>query len=176
MGEIRKESAPFTGYEYMELNAAGERAAFYLDCYQCFGWKADERVDDHRGRGPLVLRRERKLVNKAELTRLQRHFESCVNEIRMLERSKTANAAAWAVGVGLVGTAFMAGATFAAVHVPPLWGLTVLLGLPAFAGWVLPWFLYQKLVARRSAAVAGLIEGKYGEIDEICRQGSELLR
>lgn len=174
MGEIRKESAPFIGYEYKEISAAGERAAFYLDCYESFGWTADERLQ--RGgpasRGKLVLKRERKIVNKMELTRLQRHFEACMDEIRALERSKTSGATVWAIVVGLIGTAFLAGATFAAVHVPPRYGLCAVLAVPGFAGWALPWFLYQKIAARRSKIVAELVEQKY---DEICGQGNKLL-
>lgn len=174
MGEIRKESTQFTGYEYKELSAAGERAAFYLDCYESFGWQADERLES-AARGRLLLKRERKLVNKMELTRLQRHFEACMDEIRALERSKTSAATMWAIVVGLIGTAFLAGATFAAVHVPPRYVLCAILAIPGFAGWVLPWFVYQRLAARRSKIVAELVEQKYNEIYELCEQGNKLL-
>ena len=109
----------FVGNDYKEISASGERASFCLDCYQNFGWLPDERTQETRG--AIVLRRERKIVNKVELTRLQRHFEACMDEITALEKSKTTNAAAAALCVWVVGTAFMAGATFAAVHVPPLW-------------------------------------------------------
>ena len=175
MGEIRKESTQFTGYEYKELNAAGERAAFYLDCYESFGWQADERLGEGGAKGRLLLKRERKTVNKMELTRLQRHFEACMDEIRALEKSKTSSATIWAIVVGLIGTAFLAGATFAAVHEPPLYVLCAILALPGFTGWALPYFLYQKLAAKRSKVVAELVEQKYDEIYELCEQGNKLL-
>ena len=38
------------------------------------------------------MRRDRKIVNKAELTRLQREFESCVGQLLSLEHSKTSAA------------------------------------------------------------------------------------
>lgn len=44
-------------------------------------------------------------MNKAELTRFQRRFEACLDEIRALERSRTSAAAMWATVVGLIGTA-----------------------------------------------------------------------
>lgn len=177
MGEIRKESGPFIGYEYKEISATGERAAFYLDCYESFGWAPDERSQGSgpASRGRLVLKRERKIMNKMELTRLQRHFEACMDEIRALEKSKTTNATIWAIVVGLIGTAFMAGATFAAVHVPPLYGLCAVLAVPGFTGWTAPYFLYQKLAAKRSKIVAELVEQKYDEIYELCGQGNRLL-
>lgn len=175
MGDIRKESAQFTGYEYKELSAAGERAAFYLDCYESFGWQPDGRLGESGTKGRLLLKRERKLVNKMELTRLQRHFEACMDEIRALERSRTSAATMWALVVGLIGTAFLAGATFAVTHEPPLYMLCAILALPGFAGWTIPYFLYQRLAAKRSKVVAELVERKYDEIYELCEQGNDLL-
>ena len=177
MSEIRKGGGQFVGYEYKEIAAGGERAAFYLDCYESFGWVLDERTQEAvpTSKGRLLLKRERKIMNKAELTRLQRHFESCMDEIRALERSKTSSATIWAIAAGLVGTVFMAGATFAAVHAPPLYMLCTVLAVPGFIGWALPYFLYKRLAAKRSKVVAGLVEQKYDEIYEICGQGNKLL-
>lgn len=171
--DTRRNSTPFIGYEYKEIAARGEQASFYLDCYQSFGWIPDERTQTAKGK--LVLKRERKIVNKVELTRLQRHFESCMDEIKALEKSKTANASIWALVVGLIGTAFMAGSTFAVVHEPPMVILTILLAIPGFIGWVLPCFIYQRLAARRAVVVAELVEQKYDEIYEICERGNQLL-
>ena len=61
----------------------------------------------------MHLRRERKIINKMELTRLQRNMEACVASIDELERSVTSGATLYAVLLGLVGTAFLAMATFA---------------------------------------------------------------
>lgn len=174
MGEIQKSGAGYVGYEYMEIDAAGERAAFCRDCYECFGWTPEERpVPSARDR--LLLKRERRLVNKVELTRLQRHFEACMEEIRALEQSRFSGATAAALCVALVGTAFVAGAVWAAVHEPPLLLPCVLLAVLGLAGWILPLFLFRWLAARRAATVAKLVEQKYDEIDTICEQGSRLL-
>ena len=173
MSEIKKDSRDYIGYEYKELTASGERASFYLDCYQNFGWTPDERTGN--GKGKLVLKRDRKIVNKVELTRLQRHFEACMDEIAALEHSKTAAATIAALVIGLIGTAFLAGATFAAVHEPPLWGLMVILAVPGFVGWLLPLFVYREMSARRAKTVTELVERKYDEIYEICEQGNKLL-
>lgn len=177
MSEIRKGGGQFMGYDYKEIAADGERAAFCLDCYENFGWVLDERTqeDGSVGKGKFLLKRERKIVNKMELTRLQRHFEACMDEIKVLEKSKTANATLWAIVVGLIGTALLAGATFAVTHEPPLYVLCAILAVPGFAGWTIPYFLYQKLAAKRSKIVAELVEQKYDEIYEICEQGNKLL-
>ena len=177
MGEIRKDGARFVGYEYKEITASGEQAAFYLDCYESFGWTQDERTQESvpTAKGKLVLKRERKIINKVELTRLQRHFEACLDEITALEKSKTANATVAALVIALIGCAFLAGSVFAVTHEPPLIILCVLLAVPGFTGWILPYFIYRKLCAKRAKVVEELVERKYDEIYEICEQGNKLL-
>ena len=103
-----------------------------------------------------------------ELTRLQRNFEACMNEIETLERSKTANARIASLTAGVLGTAFMAGSTFAVVASPPIIWLCILLAVPGFSGWIAPYFLYKKLVQKRTAKVVPLIEAIYDEIYDLC--------
>lgn len=70
----RKKENPFVGYEYKEVAVPGEQASMYLDCYENFGWEPDGSMAPVRGPGPVRLRlkRDRKIMNKMELTRLQR--------------------------------------------------------------------------------------------------------
>lgn len=173
MSETKQNGEKFLGYDYKEITAAGEQAAFRLDCYQSFGWEPDDRPPAAKGK--LLLRRPRKIMNKAELTRLQRHFEACLAEIAALERSKTSGATMAALCVALTGCVFMAGSVFAVTHEPPLVILTILLALPGFVGWILPYFLYRKLTDRRCKVVTELMEQKYDEIYEICEKGNSLL-
>lgn len=178
MSDLREEGVSFVGYEYKEIPASGERASFCLDGYQSFGWVPDERTSEQGspGKGKLVLRRDRKLVNRTELTRLQRHFDACLRELDELERSRTANASLCAILVGLLGTGFLAGATFAVTGPVPNIPMCVGLSIPGFLGWILPWFLYRAMVRRRSRVVDELMERKYDEIDEVCQKGHDLLQ
>lgn len=177
MNEIRENGGSFVGYEYKEIRTAGVNVSLYLDCYRNFGWTVDDRTpgEAFRGRGILILKRDRRIANRMELTRLQRHFEACLEELKALERSKTSGATACSIAVGLAGTCFMAGATFASVRVPPLIPLAVLLAVPGFIGWILPVFLYRQMVRRRTGIVARLKERKYDEIYEICEKGYKLM-
>ena len=120
-------------YEYKEVHTDGSKASFFLDGYENFGWQADENMmDDQRDRFVektepssqdkivLHLKRDRKIINKAELTRLQRHFEACAAELDVLEKEKTSRALIFALTLGLIGTAFIAGSVFAVTAQPPL--------------------------------------------------------
>ena len=127
------------------------------------------------GQTTIRMKRDRKIVNKMELTRLQRHFEACVREIEALEKSKTSAATVWALVVGIIGTAFMAGSTFAVTHEPPLIPLCILLAVPGFLGWILPYFLYRRIAAGQARKLQPVIEAKEEEIYQICEKGHSLL-
>ena len=176
----------YIGYDYKEIIANKKQASFLLDSYKNFGWDLDRnftsdgidiKANVHSTHGDirLQLKRDRNIINKMELTRLQRNFESCVNEIKKLENSKTAGATMYAMSVGIVGTIFMAGSVFAVTAAPPKILLCILLAIPAFILWILPVFIYKKKVQQRTELVGNLIEMKYNEIHELCEKGRRLL-
>lgn len=167
----------FTVYEYKEVTVRSDKASLYLDCYESFGWQQDENFppQEEKDRVTLRLKRDRKLVNRAELTRLQRKFEASMEEIISLEQSKTSAATIWALVIALLGTAFMAGSVFAVVAEPPKIVLSILLAIPAFAGWIAPVFVYRKVRDQKTRQVNPFIEEKIEEIYGMCEKGQSLL-
>lgn len=172
-----KEQRDFTSYEYKEMHVKAEQASFCLDCYENFGWQQDDNFSPQENGGivTLKLKRNRKIVNKVELTRLQRNFEADMDEISSLENSKTTQAIIASLTIGIIGTAFMAGSVFAVTAEPPVIWLCILLAIPAFAGWIFPYFVYKKLKEIKTKKVTPYIEEKYEEIYEICEKGHSLL-
>lgn len=183
MEASEKQQKHFIGYEYKEITADSSRISFLIDGYENFGWEIDGNVQECVGspntaskqRAVVHLRRNRKIVNKAELTRLQRNFEACINEIDMLEKAKTSAATMYAIILGIFGTAFIAGSTFAVTAQPSQYILCILLAIPGFLGWIAPYFLYKKKVQKQTQKLTPLIEEKYDEIYEICEKGSKLI-
>lgn len=175
MEDTGRQRKNFVGYEYKEIIAESSRISFLLDGYECFGWELDENNPSYPKKEVLHLKRNRKIINKMELTRLQRNFEACVKEIETLERSKTSAATIYALVAGIIGTAFMAGSVFAVTAQPSHIILSIFLAIPAFAGWIIPYFLYRRVVRERTEKFTPLIEQKYDEIYEICEKGNKLL-
>lgn len=183
MSDIIKDSHSFVGYEYKEVITNKEKISFLIDSYKNFGWVVDDNLSSEissnlpnsRANVVLRLKRDRKIINKMELTRLQRNFEFCIKEIDRLEKSKTSKATMYALIVGIIGTAFMAGSVFAVTATPPMIVLCIILAIPAFAGWILPYFIYKNVVRKRTEKVTALIEEKQDEVYEICEKGSKLL-
>lgn len=178
-----KEKRNYIGYEYKEIPSDGQFVSLLLDGYENFGWEINDSLPDGSAAGKIGggqktvirLKRDRKILNKAELTRLQRNFEACVSQIQELEQRKASAATAYAIILGVIGTAFMAGSTFAVTAQPPHYILCTLLAIPGFLGWIFPYFLYKKVAEKRTEKIIPLIEEKYDEIYEICEKGNKLL-
>ena len=64
------------------------------------------------------------------------------------------------LSVGMAGTVFMAGSVFWIVAPQPHILLCIILAIPAFAGWIAPYFLYRTIKAKKTKAVSPYIEKK----------------
>jgi len=171
----------YVGYEYKDVTVKRELETLYADNYGNFGWELQNAsfpsmVGVTRGLFEVTMKfkRNRKIRNKAELTRLQRQFDSLAGEIVSLERSKTIGAATAAYVIGVIGTAFMAGSVFA--FLGGLVALCIILAVPAFAGWVVPYFCYLKIQKNTVAKVDPVIDQKHDEIYGVCEKANNLLK
>lgn len=171
------ETRNFIGYEYKDVTVENEMESLYADGYENFGWQLDERSGVIPGISytTLKFKRDRKTLNKAELTRLQRQFDACVSEITALEKSKTSSAMIISLVIGVIGCAFMAGSVFAITAAAPAVILCAILAVPGFICWALPYFVYKSQVVKRGKKVTPLIEAKYDEIYETCEKANNLM-
>lgn len=169
----------YIGYEYKEVLIRGkDKISLYIDGYRNFGWNLDENRNklNEKEKNIIYLKRDRMIINKVEITRLQRHFEDCLKQIDELERSKTAKARLVSVIICILGTIFITAATFATVNSPPIIWLSIILAIPGFVGWITPYFVYKNILKKRNEVIEPLINDKYEEIYTICEKGNRLLR
>ena len=148
-----------------------------MDGYASFGWKPDENLPNEKSGGKITLhfKRSRIILNKTELTRLQRHYEACMQEISVMEASKSTIPTIVSLSCGLLGCAFVAGSVFAVTAGTPVIWLTVVLGIPGFALWGAAYFGYKWSKCHRSEKVVPLIDAKYDEAYAVCEKAQQLL-
>ena len=169
------EKNEFIGYEYKEVLVSRDMEALYADSFPSFGWQLENADAGLTSTSvSMKFKRNRKIKNKAELTRLQREFESHVDELRKLENSKDLISSAVAYGVGIVGTAFMAGSVFAITATPSQVVLCIVLAIPGFIGWILPYFLFKGIRKNKSEKISPLIELEYDMIYGVCDKATRL--
>lgn len=176
MSETTKNENGFVGYEYQKVSVkSNEAKKLYIDNYKNFGWEFDGYdLSIHEGlKITMKFKRDRRILNKAELTRLQRQFDSGVKQIEKLEFSKAISASIIAYGIGVVGAGFTVGAVFA--FIASMTVLGIILAIPALVGWILPYFLYNRTLQTKTEKIAPLIEQQYDEIYEVCEKGNRLI-
>lgn len=162
-------------YEYKNVTIRKDLANLYIDNYKNFGWETEDARYSLTEIGDVSIkfRRDRKIQNKVELTRLQNQFDACVQEIQKLEKSKTKGPAATAMVIGTVGVVLMGGAVFTAVAGKVAAG--VVMAVPGFAAWAAPYGVYNKQTKTKSEKVTPLIDEKYDELYNICEKAHALL-
>lgn len=175
MSEFTKNVDGFIGYEYKDVTVKRSMESVYIDGYTNFGWTLEGTASPIQSFKSITMKfkRDRKIRNKAELSRLQRQFDSCVTEIERLDFSKALVASTVAYAIGLVGTALMAGSVFA--YLAGMLPLSIILAIPAFVGWVIPYFCYLSIRRKKTAHVTPLIDQKYDEIYEVCEKANGLV-
>lgn len=164
-------------FDYLKVTVEEDLCSQYMDGYASFGWKPDENLPNEKSGSKVTLhfKRSRSILNKTELTRLQRHYEACMREIAALEASKSSVPTIVSLSCGLLGCAFMAGSVFSVTAAAPVIWLTVLLGIPGLALWGAAYFGYREARRRRTEKVAPLIEAKYDEAYAVCEKAQQLL-
>lgn len=165
----------FVGFEYQDVTVKRALASVYANGYENFGRKMEGTSNSATKVDAIIMKfkRDRKIANKAQLTRLQRQFDAYVSEILSLDFSKHAKASAVAYAIGLVGTAFMAGSVFAVSA--NMTALCIVLAVPAFIGWILTYLCYRTISRKKTDAITPLIDKKYDEIYSVCEKANALL-
>ena len=143
--------------------------------FESFDYTKVTVAENQMSKVTIHLKRSRAVLNKMELTRLQRHFEACMSEIAALENSTESFAMIAALTSGISGCAFIAGSVFAVTAAKPIIWLMILLAIPGFFLWGIAYPLYKNVKKWREEKVKPLIEAKLDEAEKVCEKGHALL-
>ena len=154
MTETSTHSGSATGsfaYEYTTIRVDRDLEPLYKDAYSNFGWVVE-------GYGPslpnvtmetIKLKRDRRIKNRPMVLELQRQCESALTSIASLEKAKTTTAMAWSLGLGILGSALLAGAVFAINA--DLIVLSIPLGALGLVGWAAGYLAHNRVKASKTA-------------------------
>lgn len=175
MSEITRNESNFIGYEYKDITVKRKMESVYTDGYNNFGWALEGTSTSVQNVGSVTIKfkRDRKIRNKVELTRLQRQFDAAVAEIETLESSKVIGASVVAYVIGVIGTSFMAGSVFA--NQADIFAAFYNSSSPRFRRLDHPIFSLQQYQQEKTNKVAPLIDQKFDKIYEVCEKANALL-
>lgn len=165
----------YVAYEYTTVRADRDLESLYTDAYRNFGWTVDgrEAVLPHAPTVTLRLKRDRRIKDRTKVRELQDECEQALASIARLERSKTSAATGWALGIGLVGCVFLAGAIFAIDA--ERWILGIPLGVVGLVGWAAGYLAFGRIRSRTVEAVVPLIDHQYDVVFATGERASHLL-
>lgn len=165
----------FMAYEYTTIRAPRDMESIYTDSYRNFGWLTDSVEAGLPGATTvtLKLKRDRRLKNRPMVLELQHQSEVALGTIAALERSRSTAAVGTSVGIGIVGSGFLAGSVFSLQA--DLIVLSILLGAIGLFGWLAGYLAHGRVQARRTARVAPLIEQQYDVVYQSGEQANHLL-
>lgn len=167
------ELSEYVAYEYASVNVSKTLAELYIDSYKSFGWKLIESREGLDGAN-IKFKRDREIENRKELQDCQKKFNEEIANIENLTVQKTRMANLASIITGFVGTAFMAGATFAYLAPTPMIALMIPLAIVGFVGWIAPYFMYKAIKKKQSLKVEAPIEQSFENIYEICSRARKL--
>ena len=163
----------FVAYEYLTVSSKPEMEPLYKDCYQSLGWTLDSTMPSITGGISLRLKRDRRIKTRQEICALQAQCETALGAIGRLEQSKTTDAMSASLLIGFLGTALMAGSVFS--YLAGQIALCVILAIPAFAGWIIPYFLYRTVKKKQARKINERIDSQYDLLYNLCEKANALL-
>lgn len=162
----------FIAYEYKEVSISKSKAPMFLDLVENYGWEVVTKTNK-LNKLAFSLKRCYNGENKETLTVLENDFFSIFEKIEKINTEKKDTGIGVSLGVGLLGTACMAGATFSFLSslIVPM----VVLAVPGFVMWGLAPFLNKKINAKKELLARKQIEELTNKLYEISKQAFELL-
>ncbi|MBS0958836.1 hypothetical protein JK162_10190 [Leuconostoc pseudomesenteroides] len=164
----------FVGYEYQERLVKKKYEPIYLDAYPNFGWFIEKYSESKQNPGKIILymKRNRDMINHAEIKRLENKFEASMSKIIKIEDHTKLGPTIQACLIGILGTAAMAGAV-CANNSGQLYFM-ILLGLIGFMGWALPYLFYKQQYQKKIEKKQPLIESEYDVIYDLTKRAHAL--
>ena len=159
-------------YDYKEVKIDHSPDYKYLDDLSCFGWKEDENKSNEK---VYVFKRPQSIINKNELIRLERNYQSCLKEIKKLKDTVHAKSIAIALCVGLIGSLFIILSLLEITKDVPNLMIFIPLSLIGLLLWTLPVYVYKFAMTNGEEKIIKFINQKQDEIDIICDKALKLL-
>ncbi len=170
----------YRSYDYTTVQTSQKDAPQTIDCYECLGWELVKSSD--YGILPWVtlqFKRNRKIKNKEQLTRIQVRLNDAMDSLDVMEQEKTKNATIWSLVLGIIGALIFGGGLCLFLVETFAFGLAgfivgVVLGAigAVVCGFAYP--IYKKIRAQKTAQMNVLIEKKKDEIAQLCEDAQKL--
>lgn len=171
------ENKDYVTYEYCTKKVKLTDQAKMIDFYEAFGWEITT-MDKTFDGVLLSFKRDRKLQHKQELSRLERKAEEHAALLKQFEQSKTRGATIFTVLFGILSVLILGGGmsmTLLEEYRLSFLVVGIILGVLGMVLCVINYFIYKKMVDRKTHQVLPLIDEQNEQLANILEQGNSLL-
>lgn len=166
------EEREFISYEYKEVSIKNKKIELYLDSIKNFGWSiVTQELEMYKTK--LKLKRNYKLKNREQVVMLEKKFENAFEILETKDGKETNKAFIVSLTLGLIGSAFMAGAVFSYLA-SIIWAMIVL-AIQGFTLWAIPYFVYKKVLSNTKRKITPLIDQAYSVIFNSTEEAYKLI-
>lgn len=169
----------FISYEYKTVSVKAKDQTKAMDMYEAFGWEITGTASAVTGDTTLSLKRNRNLLHKQELNKLERQAEDTFATINGLERSKTLVASVFAYIFGCFAALVLGGGMCLTMLIEgsiPAFVGGVILGVAGIALCGVNYVIYKKLVEKKTKSLLPVIDQTEEKLANTLEKGNDLLR
>lgn len=168
----------FVTYEYLTKTIERNEKGAISDLYRSLGWEVVDENSISLSKVCIHFKRDRKIRDKSELNRLQKKAEKVLLLNVNLEKSKKKAPTLFAYLFGSI-SALVMGGGMSLTMIENLdrtaFIIGIIIGIVGIVLCSVNYFIYSKMLIRRSNKINPLIEENEEKIATICEQGQLLI-
>ena len=168
-------------YDYKTVRVNRTMEAMLTDAYQNLGW---ELTNTTMAEGSLTnvnvsFKRNRKIENKMELTKLQEKVDNILANIENLQTKKKNAGVVEGISTGVVGALIFGGGMSMSMLNTASVGLLVggiAVGIVGIAVGLLGWLVFKKINKKKNTKIQPILESEFDKLADVCEQAHGLIK
>ena len=177
--ENQKENKPLT-YDYKTVRVKRDMEAMYTDAYENLGWEVTSTTlaDASMSYVNVSFKRDRKIVNKTELNKLQDEIDEVLTNIEKTKSKKANAGVVEGVSTGVVGALVFGGGMSMSMVLEGIGFLIggIALGVVGIGVMFLGWLVHNKVQKKKLTKLEPIYQEQLDKLSELCEQANKLLK
>lgn len=168
-------------YDYKTIKVKREYETIVCDAYENLGWELTNTSASENSLFYINLsfKRNRKIENKMELTKLQEKVDNILANIENLQTKKKNAGVVEGISTGVVGALIFGGGMSMSMLNTASVGLLVggiAIGIVGIAVGLLGWLVFKKINKKKNTKIQPILESEFDKLADVCEQAYGLIK
>ena len=168
-------------YDYKTIKVKREYETIVCDAYENLGWELTNTSASENSLFYINLsfKRNRKIENKMELTKLQEKVDNILANIENLQTKKKNAGVVEGISTGVVGALIFGGGMSMSMLNTASVGLLVggiAVGIVGITVGLLGWLVLKKINKKKNTKIQPILESEFDKLADVCEQAHGLIK